>query len=165
MILDDLKLRMQCVEAMKKASKSMGFIRRTFEFITLKLNLTSHNLLVRPLLDYYDQFWSPYLKRKKKRRMWKVQQRGTQIIPGERNKSHETRLESLTLSNLGKILLRGDRCWLLKLWHRQFYPSSYLIIDQSDSIRNNGYNLVGKLFIMNQEEYFFFNRSITNNNS
>ena len=59
---DDLKLSKHCSNVVKSANKLGGFIERTFEYKSEKVILTQIDALVRPHLEYYIRFWSPYCK-------------------------------------------------------------------------------------------------------
>ncbi len=63
MISDDLKPSNQCSKVVKTANKLVGFIGLTLEHKSEKVILT-YNSLVRPLLEYYVQFWFPLLHKR-----------------------------------------------------------------------------------------------------
>ncbi len=87
MIIDNLKPSNQCSKAVKTANKLVGFIGRTFEHKSEKVILTLYNSLVRPLIEYCVQFWSPYY-RKDIDKLERVQRRVTKIIPRLRCKPY-----------------------------------------------------------------------------
>ncbi len=64
MIFNDLKTSNRCSKVVKTADKLVGFISRTSEHKSEKVILTLYNSLVRPLLEYCVQFWSPYYRKK-----------------------------------------------------------------------------------------------------
>ena len=107
MISDDLKPSNQCSKVVKTANKLVGFIGRTFEHKSEKVILTLYNSLVRPLLEYCIQFWSPYY-RKDIDKLERVQRRVTKMIPRLRCKPYEQRLQELNLFSLSKRRMRGD---------------------------------------------------------
>ncbi len=100
-ICNDLKPGKYCMEVVKTANKSVGFIGRTFEFKSEKVVRTLFNALVRPHLEYCVQFWSPYY-RKDIDKLERVQRRATKLIPRLRNMSYEERLKELNLFSLEK---------------------------------------------------------------
>ncbi len=101
MISDDLKPNNQCSKSVKNANKLVGFIGRTFEQKSEKVILTLYKSLVRPLLEYCVQFWSPYY-RKDIDKLERVQRRATKMIPRLRCKPYEERLQELDLFSLSK---------------------------------------------------------------
>ena len=56
-ITNDLKSSNQCIEAVKKAQKLLGYIKRQFRTRNKETILTLYNALVRPHLEYAVQFW------------------------------------------------------------------------------------------------------------
>ena len=83
-ITNDLKISNQCIEAVKKAQKLLGYIKRQFRTRNKETILTLYNALVRPHLEYAVQFWSPSL-RKDIERLEAVQARATKLIPSIRH--------------------------------------------------------------------------------
>lgn len=106
-ISDDLKFSKQCTEVEKKAGKILGYISRQFKYRDKVIVLSLYNALVRPLLEYAVQFWSPTLV-KDIERLEKIQARATKLIPSIRNKGYQRRLEDLDLFTLEKRRLRGQ---------------------------------------------------------
>ena len=106
-ITNDLKSSNQCIEAVKKAQKLLGYIKRQFRTRNKETILTLYNALVRPHLEYAVQFWSPSL-RKDIERLEAVQARATKLIPSIRHLGYVRRLERLNLYSLEKRRLRGQ---------------------------------------------------------
>ena len=106
-ITNDLKSSNQCIEAVKKAQKLLGYIKRQFRTRNKETILTLYNALVRPHLEYAVQFWSPSL-RKDIERLEAVQARATKLIPSIRHLGYVRRLERLNLYSLEKRQLRGQ---------------------------------------------------------
>ena len=63
--------------------------------------------VVRPLLEYCVQVWSPY-KRKHIRLLEGVQRIATKLVPQLKNVNYEEKLESLGLTRLVERRIRGD---------------------------------------------------------
>ncbi len=107
MISDDLKPSNQCSKVVKTANRLVGFIGRTFEHKSEKKNILTYNSLVRSLLEYCVQFWSPYY-RKDIDKLERVQRRVTKIIPRLRCKPYKERFQELNLFSFSKRRMRGD---------------------------------------------------------
>ncbi len=115
MINNDLKPSNQCSKDVKTANKLLGFMDRTFEHTSGKVILTLYNSLVRPLLEYCVQFWSPYY-RKDIDKLERVQRRVTNMIPRLRCKPNEETLQELNLFSLSKRRMRGDLMEVFKMF-------------------------------------------------
>ncbi len=110
-----LKNSRQCQEAVKKANKVLGMIKRNITCRKKEVILPLYRSLVRPHLEYCVQFWSPSLV-KDISLMEKVQRRATKIISGMHTLSYEERLEECNLFSLGRRRLRGDMIQMFKIW-------------------------------------------------
>jgi len=55
------KFGAQCIAAEKKAQKILGFIKRIFIHRNRQTVMTLYKTLIRPILEYAVQFWSPYV--------------------------------------------------------------------------------------------------------
>ena len=60
-ISEDLKCEKQCSEAVKKANRMLGMIKRNFTDRSKETIIPLYNSLVRPHLEYCSQIWSPCL--------------------------------------------------------------------------------------------------------
>ena len=154
-ISNDLKSSKQCIEAEKKASKILGYIKRQFTTRKEETILTLYNALVRPHLEYAVQFWSPSL-RKDVERLERVQARATKLIPSIRHISYERRLTRLKLYSLEKRRLRGQLIETFKILkgienidYRKLFSIS------NNQTRTNGWKLDLKRFNTSQCGEFF----------
>ena len=77
-----------------KENRMLGLIKISFECMDEKIFKNLYLVLVRPLLEYCVQVWSPYLK-KHVNLIEGVQERATRLIPSLRRLSYEQRLEAL----------------------------------------------------------------------
>ncbi len=101
MITLNLKFSQQCKEAVGKANRILGFIKRNFSFKNKDIILPLYNSLVRLHLEHAVQFWSPHLA-KDIAKLEAVQRRAMKMIPSLHNKSYEERLAQLNLFSLEK---------------------------------------------------------------
>ncbi len=154
-ISNDLKPNLQCKEVIKKANKLIGFIGRTFEYKSEKVIRTLYNSLVRPHLEYYVQFCSPYY-RKDVDKLERVKRKITKIIPRLRNKSYEEHLKN------SSCLTYPNADWVYKVFKEfdNINVNDHFTINRANVTRNNGFKFVGKRFTSNEAKHLFFNRVV-----
>ncbi|NEQ69831.1 MAG: hypothetical protein F6K21_30935 [Symploca sp. SIO2D2] len=161
-ISNDLKSSKQCMEAVKKANRMLGFIGRTFKYNKSKeCILTLYNALVRPHLEYCVQFWSPHLDCDIKI-LEQVQRRMTKLIPKCRNMRYENSLAELNLFSLSKRRIRGDMIELFKIIHGfdNLDKLQYISFALDSGTRGHNLKLEGKNFRADETKFFFFNRTV-----
>ena len=90
-----------------KANRMLGMIKLGFACMDKQIFMNLYPVLVRPLLEYCVQVWSPY-KRKHIDLLEGVQRRATKLVPEIRGKSYEERLAFLGLTTLEDRRVRGD---------------------------------------------------------
>ena len=90
-----------------KANKVLGMIRVSFSCLNIPMMYNLYTALVRPLLEYCVQVWSPY-KRKYIDLIEGVQRRATKMIPRLRKLKYSKRLEKMKLPRLYDRRVRGD---------------------------------------------------------
>ncbi|CAL4102707.1 unnamed protein product, partial [Meganyctiphanes norvegica] len=90
-----------------KANRVLGMIRISFACLNKTMFLNLYKGLVRPLLEYCVQAWSPH-KKKYIGLLEGVQIRATRLVPELRELSYEGRLEKLGLTKLVDRRIRGD---------------------------------------------------------
>ena len=147
LISRDLKFSAQCLAVEKRAQKILGYIKRQFNHRTRRTVLLLYNALVRPLLEYAVQFWSPTLQKDIKR-LERVQARATKLIPDLRCRSYDRRLVELNMFTLEKRRLRGQLIETFKLLkginkvdYRQYFQLS-----ENTSTRGHAYKVVLQRF-------------------
>ena len=91
----------------KKANRMLGLIRISFSSLDKEIFMNLYPVMVRPLLEYCVQVWSPY-KRKYVNLLEGVQRRATKLVPELRNLQYEERLQRLGLTTLEDRRIRGD---------------------------------------------------------
>eukprot|EP00061_Rhincodon_typus_P011162 g35978.t1 len=89
----------------EKAFGTLAFIAESFEHRSSEAMLRLYRTLVRPLLEYYVQFWSPSC-RKDIIKLERVQKRFPKMLPGVESFSDKERLDRLRLFTLEHRRLR-----------------------------------------------------------
>ena len=85
---NDLKPRQHILSVIKKANQRLGMLRRSFTCIDKEIFLLVYKPMVRSILEYCHQIWSPYLK-KDIEALERVQRRATKMVIGTSNMSYE----------------------------------------------------------------------------
>jgi len=80
-ISGDLKWEKECSEAVKKANRMLGMIKRIFIDRSKEIIISLYKSLVKPHLEYCCQIWSPYYKKDIKL-IEGVQRRATKLVTG-----------------------------------------------------------------------------------
>ena len=60
---EDLKWTPHIANAVKKANRMVGLIKHTFTYMNKEMFLVLYKTLVRPLMEYCPQVWSPNLNK------------------------------------------------------------------------------------------------------
>ena len=111
---DDLKPKKQIRECVTKAYIALNKIRKTFSFMNKDIFLMLYKTFVRPLLEYCQTVWSPYLTGDMEM-LESVQRRATKIVPEIKDLTYEERLSYLGLFKLSDRRLRGDMIFMYKM--------------------------------------------------
>ena len=101
-----LNVNVQIQSAVRKTNAMLAFMSRGLEYKSRDVLLRLYKALVRPHLEYCEQFWAPYL-RKDVLALERVQKRFTRMIPGVKSLLYEERLRTLGLSSLEFRRMRG----------------------------------------------------------
>ena len=158
-ITENLKASVHCDKIAKKANKILGLIKRTFTYKDEQTILKLYKSLVRPHLEYAQQFWSPTLK-KDINKLNKVQERAIKVIPTYKNLGYKDKLKKLDLFTLEKRRLRGDLIEMYKI----ITQSSELDFDKyfkycQSGLRGNGLKLEN-CSVKSVYNRFFFSRVV-----
>ena len=151
----------------KKARGMSGLILRSLESRSSDILCPLFLSMVRPILEYANPVWCPYL-RKDIDRVEKVQRHFTKRISGLNKMSYYERLESLNLPSLEFRRARGDMIECYKLTHELYDPlttSTLFELDTNKSTRAHPFKLKKKRFNTTQYQNFFTNRVINRWNS
>ena len=90
-----------------RANRMLGMIRSGFACMSQDIFKLVYPVMVRPLLEYCVQVWSPY-KQKHIDLIEGVQRRAVRMVPGMKNLSYEQKLVKLGLTKLVERRFRGD---------------------------------------------------------
>ena len=148
----------------KKANQIAGMILHNVTNRDKYIMVPLFKALVRPILEYANAVWCPFLK-KDKDKVEKVQRRFTKRIKGMNELSYEERLKALKLPSLQYRRLRGDLIEVYKNVHHLNDPSttsSLLTMYNNicNSTRGHDFKLVKKSSTNNKHANFFTNRVI-----
>jgi len=106
-ISKDLKWQKQCSEAVKKANRMLGMIKRNFIDRSQETIILLYKSLVRLHLEYCCQIWSPYYKKDIKL-IEGVQRRATKLVTGIQELNYNDGLKRLGLRRLEGRRMRSD---------------------------------------------------------
>jgi predicted component of type VI protein secretion system len=159
-VMDNLKSTEQCNGVVKKANKIVGLINRSFEYKTEKIMTKLYKSLVRPILEYGVQAWSPYHKTNIDK-LERVQRRATKSIPGLKYKEYEERLKRLNLTSLKDRRVRIDLIETFKILNQKdnIDPDIFFELN-TNATRNNGSKLIKKRTYTNEYKHSFSNRVV-----
>ena len=104
---DRLEFDVHIKNIINRANRLLGLIKIGFSCLDKEIFLNLYTVLVRPLLEYCVQVWSPY-KQMYINQLEKVQDRATRLVPGLKDKTYEKRLEILGITTLVERRFRGD---------------------------------------------------------
>ena len=94
------------VASAKKANQMIGLVKHTFTFMDKEMFLVLYKTLIRPLLEYCPQVWSPYME-KDINLLENIQRRATKLVPELYELPYEERLKKLKLFPLKDRRIRG----------------------------------------------------------
>lgn len=147
----------------KKANKIAGLLVRTITNKRSDIMIPLYKSLVRPILEYGNAVWSPFLK-KHVDLIEGVQRRFTKRVVGTDNLSYHERLRLLKLPSLEYRRLRGDLIEVYKIVHNNYDPvstKSLLTLTNSDRTRGHSYKLMKNRTNTRLYLCFFTNRVIS----
>ena len=101
-------------KTVNKAQGILGAMRRSFQFIDVKMFSTLYKAMVRPHLEYANVVWSPHLQ-KNVQKLEKVQRRATKLVPSLTHLPYRVRLQQLKLPSLAYRRDRGDMIQVYKI--------------------------------------------------
>ena len=164
-VSNNLKSSKQCAEAVKKANRTLGTVKRCFKYKTVEIVKQLYLSLVRPHLEFAIQAWSPQYEKDKKL-MEGVQRRATKLVKAERDKEYEQRLEKFQLTTLEERRRRGDLIEVHKILTDEQYCNQQLF-ERSHNTHTRGHRLKLKKpkCRLNARRHFFASRVVDEWNS
>ena len=99
--------------ATSKANRTLGVIRRSFDFLTDSTFIQLYKSMVRPMLEYGQSVWQPAQKMLRQD-VEDVQRRATKMIGKLKDKPYSERLKILKLPSLEHRRRRGDMIEVFK---------------------------------------------------
>ena len=155
-----MKPSYQCIEARNKANKILSFISKSIDYKSKEVIKKCYISLVRPLLEYCVQFWSPYLKQDIIL-LEKIQKRATKMIPQLSHLTYAERLKELDMFTLRSRRIRGDIIQVFKMFKGidNLDAARFFVRDTSST---RGHCLKLKKFRSNHDmrKNFFTNRVV-----
>ena len=151
-----LKFDVHIQNSINKANKILGIIRRSFSYLDAEIFIKLYKSMVRPVLEYGNVIWFPYLKRQSVA-IEKVQRRATRMLPFLRDLCYEKRLNHLKLPSLKHRRLRGDMIQTYKIFNNidDIEPERFFSLSPSTSTRNTGNKIYIEFSKTNTRKYSF----------
>ena len=148
-----------------KANRVLGMIRVSFTCLNVPMLFNLYTALVRPLLEYCVQVWSPY-KKKYINLLEGVQRRATRMIPRLKKMTYDERLKKLKLPRLYDRRIRGDMIETYKIMSGKEKLNSRNLFQPSRFIgRSHPMKLHKKYSRLNMRKNWFTQRVINKWNS
>lgn len=161
-----LKFNSHINNAIIKANKILGLIKRSFDFIDEDVIINLYKSLVRPHLEYGNLIWYPTLGQSAE--LEKVQRRATKLVPSLRGLKYEERLEKLKLPSLKHRRKRGDMIQVFKIINKIDDLEKDLFFEPTPVEKTRG--TIDKLYVRGEKSInlrlnVFSNRTVSNWNS
>ena len=154
-----LKFDVHIQNSINKANRVLGIIKRSFSYINTDIFVKLYKSLVRPILEYGNVIWYPYLKRQSVA-IEKVQRRATKLLPSLRNLCYEDRLGQLKLPSLKHRRLRGDLIQTYKIFNNMddIAPERFFRVNPCTTTRSTGNKIYIEYCKTNTRKYSFSHR-------
>jgi hypothetical protein len=165
MVDKDLSFKSHVAQATAKATKIVGIIRRTFDFLTPEVFVQLYKSLVRPVLEYGHSVWQPRHKNLCIE-LEDVQRRATKLIGSLKDKPYPERLAELNLPSLEHRRARGDLIDVYKYVHGLYDTDRpQLQLHEGRDTRGNSLKLAKGRCRLNIRASFFSVRIVSTWNS
>jgi ribonuclease P/MRP protein subunit RPP40 len=148
----------------KKAKALCGMLMRTLTNKTKDIMVPLFKALVRPILEYSNVVWCPYLRHQIDQ-IETIQRHFTKKIVGMRNLDYSQRLKELNLPSLEYRRFRGDLIEMFKICHKLYDPLTtkllFEFVPYNNSTRGHNYK-VNKIRTNSKKFSMFFTHRIVN---
>ena len=160
-VSEDLKWTKQTIATTKKANKMIGLVKHTFSYMNKEMFLVLYKTLIRPLLEYCPQVWSPYMK-KNINLLENIQRRATKLVPELYDVPYEERLKRLKLFPLKDRRVRGDMISAYKMINGIIKVNREKIVPLHNNLstRSHHQQLNGAIVKNNRRKNFFTQRIV-----
>ena len=102
-----LKFHQHTSSTAAKANRTLGLIKKSFEFLDPDMLVRLFKTLLCPIIEYGNTIWSPHFILDQ-RKLENIQRRATCLVVNLQDKSYAERLKILNLLSLKFRRLRGD---------------------------------------------------------
>ena len=167
LIDNDLKFSKHIRSKVSQANRLIGLIKISFESLDDVMFSNLYNTLIRPLLEYCVQAWSPHL-RKDIELLENVQRRATKLVRRLRNMEYEVRLKELKLTSLEDRRTRGDMILTYRLINGMEgvdYHKFFSLVNNPYNLRGHSKKIARTNLNLDVRKYFFSRRVIEKWNS
>lgn len=157
---DQLRFSDHIQKTVVKANRVLGIIRRSYKYLDKDSLLLLYKGLVRPILEYGENVWSPHLLGDISI-IEAVQRRATRLIPNFKDMSYEQRLKQLNLPTLVYRRLRGDMIQVYKYLHNKNTVDTKMFKKaEYTSTRGHSLKLFKERNSLNIRQHFFSQRIV-----
>ena len=161
-----LKFHDHTAAVVAKANRILD-INKSFANLDLSMFPILYKVLVRPILEYGNAVWGPFLLLHDQIAIEKVQRRATKLVTSIRNLPYNERLSILKLPSLYYRRRRGDMILVYQIFHGliDINPSIFFAPATISTTRGHNYKISKPHSQCLTRSNFFSNRVINNWNS
>ena len=167
LIDNELKFSKHIKSKVAQANRLIGLIKISFETLDDDMFKNLYNTLIRPLLEYCVQVWSPHMQ-KDIELLENVQRRATKLVWRLRNMEYDERLKELKLTRLEDRRIRGDMILTYRLINGKEnvdYRKFFTLVDDHYDLRGHKKKIKRTNMSLDVRRYFFSRRVVKKWNS
>ena len=114
LLSEDMKWHKHISNVTKKASQTLGFLCRNLRTCPLDCRRTAYIALVRPIMEYAETMWDPYLIKKDINHLVHVQHQAVRFITQDyRSRENGYVTKMLNTYEIPSLLNRRKEAWLM----------------------------------------------------